>query len=166
MGKYDKNNIHDWVVKKLPKNPVIIEAGVYDGSDTAWFATKFPEGQIYGFEPLDEPFNMAYNRLNHFPNVTLSKYALGPKTGNGIMHECDWKSGSSSLRKPTGTLTFHPSIKWIGETQVNSIKNFFSNKTNLNVLDELEIVLVINSSIIMSKNGLLKDKTFRLKGVH
>ena len=35
MGKYDKNNIHDWVVKKLPKNPVIIEAGVYDGSDTA-----------------------------------------------------------------------------------------------------------------------------------
>ena len=110
MGKYDKNNIHDWVVKKLPKNPVIIEAGVYDGSDTAWFATKFPEGQIYGFEPLDEPFNMAYNRLNHFPNVTLSKYALGPKTGNGIMHECDWKSGSSSLRKPTGTLTFHPSI--------------------------------------------------------
>ena len=88
MGKYDKNNIHDWVVKKLPKNPVIIEAGVYDGSDTAWFATKFPEGQIYGFEPLDEPFNMAYNRLNHFPNVTLSKYALGPKTGNGIMHEC------------------------------------------------------------------------------
>ena len=25
MGKYDKNNIHDWVVKKLPKNPVILK---------------------------------------------------------------------------------------------------------------------------------------------
>ncbi len=55
-------------------------------------------------------------------------------------------------------------IDGIGETQVNSIKNFFSNKTNLNVLDELEIVLVINSSIIMSRNGLLKDKTFLVTG--
>ena len=121
MGKYDKDNIHDWVSRKLPKNPVIIEAGVYDGRDTAWFATNFPEGQIYGFEPLDEPFNLAYNNLSRFPNVTLCKYALGPKTGDGIMHECDWRSGSSSLRKPTGTLTFHPTIKWIGETQVDVI---------------------------------------------
>ena len=29
-------------------------------------------------------------------------------------------------------------IDGIGETQVNSIKNFFSNKTNLKVLNELE----------------------------
>ena len=55
-------------------------------------------------------------------------------------------------------------IDGIGETQVNSIKNFFSNKINLSVLDELEIILNINSPIIIKKNGFLKEKTFLVTG--
>ena len=39
-------------------------------------------------------------------------------------------------------------IDGIGETQVNSIKNFFSNKMNLKVLTELEKVLKINKAIL------------------
>ena len=55
-------------------------------------------------------------------------------------------------------------IDGIGETQVNSIKNFFSNKINLKVLDELEIILDIKNPTIIKKNGLLKDKTFLVTG--
>ena len=55
-------------------------------------------------------------------------------------------------------------IDGIGETQVNSIKNFFSNKINLKVLDELEITLDIKNPKIIKKNGLLKDKTFLVTG--
>jgi len=55
-------------------------------------------------------------------------------------------------------------IDGIGETQVNSIKNFFLNKINLKVLSKLEEVLNIKNAIKMRKDGLLSDKTFLVTG--
>ncbi len=55
-------------------------------------------------------------------------------------------------------------IDGIGETQLNSIKSFFSNKTNIKVLNELEKVLVVKNAIQNSKDGLLKNKTFLVTG--
>ncbi len=55
-------------------------------------------------------------------------------------------------------------IDGIGETQVNSIKTFFSNKTNLSILNELEKVLTINKAIINREDGLLKNQTFLVTG--
>ena len=52
----------------------------------------------------------------------------------------------------------------MGETQINSIKNFFLNKTNQKVLTELKSLLSIKDSIEIKKNGLLKNKTFMLTG--
>ncbi len=42
-------------------------------------------------------------------------------------------------------------IDGIGETQVNSIKNFFSNKMNLTVLNKLEKILIINNAVSKKK---------------
>ncbi len=55
-------------------------------------------------------------------------------------------------------------IDGIGDTQVNSIRSFFSNNTNLNILDALEKNLNIQDVITNSKNGLLKEKTFLVTG--
>ena len=55
-------------------------------------------------------------------------------------------------------------IDGIGPTQVQSIKNFFLNKINLNVLDELNKSLSILNIIPINDNGLLKNKTFMLTG--
>ena len=55
-------------------------------------------------------------------------------------------------------------IDGIGETQVNSIKNFFSNKMNLNVLSSLEKILSIKKAKHDKKNGVLKNKTFLVTG--
>ena len=55
-------------------------------------------------------------------------------------------------------------IDGIGETQINSIKNFFSNKINLKVLTELEKILNINKVVLKKKNGPLIDKTFLVTG--
>ena len=55
-------------------------------------------------------------------------------------------------------------IDGIGETQVNSLKIFFSNEMNLKVLNELEKILTINNTVSERKNGLLKDKTFLVTG--
>ena len=55
-------------------------------------------------------------------------------------------------------------VDGIGETQINSIKNFFSNETNLMVLEELGKILTIKNQIETKKTGLLSNKTFMLTG--
>ena len=55
-------------------------------------------------------------------------------------------------------------IDGIGETQINSIKNFFSNVTNLMVLEELGQILTIKNQLEPKKTGLLSNKTFMLTG--
>jgi len=55
-------------------------------------------------------------------------------------------------------------IDGIGPTQIQSIKKFFLNKTNLNVLNELNKNLSISNVIPINDNGLLKNKTFMLTG--
>ena len=55
-------------------------------------------------------------------------------------------------------------IDGIGETQINSIKNFFSNKKNLEVLYELNKSLSILSVVPINQGGLLQNKAFMLTG--
>ena len=47
---------------------------------------------------------------------------------------------------------------------MNSIKNFFSNSINLEVLKELQELLKVKDVSTEKKNGLLKNKTFMLTG--
>ena len=60
-------------------------------------------------------------------------------------------------------------IDGIGETQINSIKSFFENKINFDVLSELGKILNIKNATIKKNDGLLKDKSFlvtgKLKGI-
>ena len=55
-------------------------------------------------------------------------------------------------------------IDGIGETQINSIKNFFSNKTNIKVINELQKKLNIANTIEVKKDGPFADKTFMITG--
>ena len=55
-------------------------------------------------------------------------------------------------------------IDGIGETQINSIKNFFLNNTNIKVLNELEKILTVEDAKIQKTDGLLSNKTFMLTG--
>jgi len=55
-------------------------------------------------------------------------------------------------------------IDGIGETQINSVKNFFLNKTNLKVLNDLQKILRIKNAIEIKKDGLLNNKTFMFTG--
>ncbi|MFL2878589.1 MAG: NAD-dependent DNA ligase LigA [Candidatus Pelagibacter sp.] len=55
-------------------------------------------------------------------------------------------------------------IDGIGETQINSIKNFFLNETNKKVLKGLEEVLVVKDAKIIKADGSLNNKTFMFTG--
>ncbi len=54
-------------------------------------------------------------------------------------------------------------IDGIGETQINSLRAYFSNQLNLKILSELNNKLKIRT-IISYKNGILKNKTFMFTG--
>ena len=55
-------------------------------------------------------------------------------------------------------------IDGIGETQINSIKSFFMNKTNLKVLNDLCRLIKVKDAILVKNNGLFSNKTFMLTG--
>ena len=55
-------------------------------------------------------------------------------------------------------------IDGIGETQLKSVKNFFDNEININILKKLQKILEVKDTIIKNKNGLLNEKTFMVTG--
>ena len=55
-------------------------------------------------------------------------------------------------------------IDGIGETQLVSIKNFFSKNINLKILNELDKVLNIQDAKVTNTKGLLRDKSFLVTG--
>jgi len=55
-------------------------------------------------------------------------------------------------------------IDGIGETQINSLKNFFLNKDNLYVLLTLQKILNVKDAVLIGNDGFLKDKTFMITG--
>jgi len=55
-------------------------------------------------------------------------------------------------------------IDGIGETQIKSIRNFFSNKINITVLEKLNKIMKISNAISSKKDGILKNKTFMFTG--
>ena len=55
-------------------------------------------------------------------------------------------------------------IDGIGETQINSIKNFFKNSTNLHVLENLEKVLIVKNAENQKTDGIFSNKTFMFTG--
>ena len=113
--------------------------------------------------------NLKYS-INQKKNISLERliYALGIRhigIENAKLLSKNFKSFSKfksiSKDKKYDELL---NIDGIGETQVNSIKNFFSNKINLHILEELQKILTIKNALSQSKNGLLKNQTFMLTG--
>ncbi len=55
-------------------------------------------------------------------------------------------------------------IDGIGETQINSIKSFFLNSTNLKVLKDLSELIKVKNAISVKSNGIFSNKTFMITG--
>ena len=113
--------------------------------------------------------NLKYS-INQKKNISLEKfiYALGIRhigLENAKLLSKYFKSAfkfaSISKEKRYNELL---NIDGIGETQVNSVRIFFSNKVNLDVLNELQKILNIKNISNEKRNGPLKNQTFMLTG--
>lgn len=70
----------------LPKNPVVVEAGAYDGADSLEMAKLWPKGMIHAFEPIPDVFQRLEQRTRRQGNIVRYPYALGNKTEKNIMY--------------------------------------------------------------------------------
>ncbi len=112
------------LIKYLPQRPIIVEAGICDGTDTLEFAKIFPEGKIHGFECLPHYLQLATQRLSQYSNVALYPFALNDTSADVEFHVSTLKGefyGSGSLLAPNLHKTVHPEIKFDRQIKVKSI---------------------------------------------
>ncbi len=98
----------------LPENPVVIEAGAYEGRDTEYLAKKLRLAQIYTVEPLTTAFPTLLKKVQFYPNVKTFNVALDEVTGSKDFYICHGTNGESpvfefhsSLLRPIGSSAIH-----------------------------------------------------------
>jgi FkbM family methyltransferase len=117
-------NIRDWIKKNIPKEGIIVEGGMADGSDTLFFSEHLTKGAVYAFEPLPAFFFQAAKQLMMRTNVKLFNKALSEKTQNYTLYVSDQNgntSCSSSILKPKDHLWFHPQVTFKQEVSVSGV---------------------------------------------
>jgi FkbM family methyltransferase len=104
-------------IKHIP-NPVIIDAGACDGTDTARFAKMLPKASIYAFEPVTKNYETLKRNVAGYPNVKTFQMALADRDGESEMYisqyinEADTIPGSSSLLAPREHIKMHPEVSF------------------------------------------------------
>jgi len=145
----DKQEIKNLLQKE---NPLIIEIGANNGSDTEDFLKYFKEPDIIAFEP-DPRCIVKFKsnkKLYDSEYVALLEYALSNKTGKTTFYQSDgwppdWPGTgnwdySGSIKRPTGHLVTHPWCRFDKKIEVdtNTLDNFFLvflKNHNSNIID-------------------------------
>jgi len=100
----------------LPDNPIVIEAGAFDGNDTRKMSLLWPKGTIHVFEPVPEIYERLRNNTNMLSNIVYHSIALSNHTGMAEFYvsERPLKPGiasqAGSLHKPKERLSKSPLI--------------------------------------------------------
>lgn len=100
----------------LPENPIIVEAGAFDGRETQKMIALWPRGTIHAFEPVPAIFEKLKLNTSHLENVHRYPIALSDRTGTSQLYisEKPEKPGipaqANSLLKPKERLSISPLI--------------------------------------------------------
>jgi FkbM family methyltransferase len=106
----------DAIKQFLPDNPVIVEAGAFDGNDTNKMALQWPQGTIHAFEPVPEIYERLLNNTNRFHNIVYHPLALSDHNGTALFYVSERPtrpgiaSQAGSLHKPKQRLLKSPLI--------------------------------------------------------
>lgn len=130
------------LAKFLPENPVIMEAGAFEGRDTQKLAERFPNGRIFAFEPLTNHFSALETVMKPYANVSVHNAALDIISGKGDFYVCHGTNAQypvyefhSSLLRPTGSQTVH--LLGPVETVTRISLKDFCRDTNIEKVDML-----------------------------
>jgi 2-O-methyltransferase len=101
------------IKKHLPSNPVILEAGAYDGKESIDMLRRFPTATIHCFEPIPYLYQRLQRKSLLYRNkIKTYNYALSDSNGFAEMYVSEEKnkpgipSQSSSLLEPKDHLVY------------------------------------------------------------
>lgn len=100
----------------LPHNPVVVEAGSFNGSDTLRLAHHWPAGTVHAFEPVPEIYEHLVAKTQDVPNIVCHHVALSDHVGTAALHMAEKpnKPGratqAGSLHAPKERLAVSPII--------------------------------------------------------
>lgn len=115
--KISKNVIR----KYLPENPVIVDCGAYDGTDSVGLA-KNAGSQVHAFEPIDDIFTVLKQRTSEYKNIFCYQVALSDQDGVQVFFVSEGNSNaSSSLLQPKDHLQDHPNTYFKNQISVNTL---------------------------------------------
>ncbi len=119
-------HIFRFVKPFIPKDPILLECGGYNGNDTALMARAWPKGTIHTFEPIPELFNILSQNTNPYSNVKKYQLALADRTGRLTFYFSDFNnsgtpSGSSSLLPPKDHVKFDHWVTFNGTIEVEAM---------------------------------------------
>ena len=156
-------DIHNFILKNLSNESIIIEAGAADGNDTVFFGKNFPNSKIYSLEPMSSLYNITFKKIQKFNNINLFKLAFSHTDGRMELNLAENQNqpwGSSSLLKPKLHLEIHPGITFNSKESVETIKfDSFLSMNNIESVDLLWLDLQgVEPDVLMASNQLQKIK--------
>lgn len=109
----------------LPENPVVLEAGAYDGEDALQMSQIWPKGTIHVFEPVPLLFLKAKAKTFNCKNVKCYQIALSSESGKAPFYlssdsENDI-SRSGSLLEPKKHLWIYPDVAFKNKIEVQTL---------------------------------------------
>ena len=145
--------------KYLPSNPIIIEAGAYDGLDSLKLSNSWPQASIYIFEPIPELFGSILNNVKHHQNIIPFDCALGENNGETSFYISSFKesptvaSHSSSLLAPKEHITYAPHVVFNKEIKVPvTTLDTWAERNNISHADFLWLDLQGSELPVMKKS--------------
>ena len=109
----------------LPEDPVVLEAGAYDGTDTDEIAQTWPNGIVHAFEPQPEVFQRLKSNLKPRMNVKVYELGLSDYVGTATFYDSvhdynpDQPFASGSLLQPKEHLKLSPFVKFNRQFEVS-----------------------------------------------
>jgi FkbM family methyltransferase len=122
----DPKEVLTFVKQFLPPNPIIVEAGAYDGADTKLMAQLWPKGIIHSFEPVQENFEKLKTVVQRQKNVYCYPLALSNQNGVATFYVSEFTSqpgipsASGSLFAPAEHLVHYNQVAFPRQVQVTT----------------------------------------------
>lgn len=133
----DEFFVLDIIKRKIPSNPVIIEAGAHIGSDSGRFAQIWKDAKIYAFEPVPTVYSQLVENTSAYGNIKTIPLALSDSNGVTKMFVSSGRSdASSSLLAPKQHLEVHPDVQFNETISVETTTlDDFCIKNNISHID-------------------------------
>ncbi|HEV2600703.1 MAG TPA: FkbM family methyltransferase [Candidatus Babeliales bacterium] len=111
-----KDKLFPFIKQYLPDNPIIVEAGAFNGTDTKLLSQFWPQATVHAFEPVPEIFTLLSNNTYSLSNVVRHNIALSDANGERTFYLSEKPSApgkpfpAGSLHEPQDRLQWSPAV--------------------------------------------------------